>query len=81
MHVFCGKVGEAVERLYVYEGLYLVAPSKDGPQVRQNAFVCNCKPACVRGEVGGAGERPYVYEGLYTVAVHKREPSKDGPQV
>ncbi|WIA33832.1 hypothetical protein OEZ86_006940 [Tetradesmus obliquus] len=34
-----------------------------------------------RGKVGEAGERLYVYEGLYLVAAHKREPSKDGPQV
>jgi hypothetical protein len=34
-----------------------------------------------RGKVGEAGERLYIYEGLYRVAAHKRERSKDGPQV
>jgi hypothetical protein len=34
-----------------------------------------------RGKVGEAGERLYIYEGLYRVVAHKRERSKDGPQV
>lgn len=64
VRVFRGKVGEAGERLYVYEGLYLVAahkrePSKDGPQVRQSANVCNGMHACVLRQ-GRRGSRAAV---------------------
>ncbi len=47
VRVVRAKVGEAKERLYVYDGLYKVAeakiqPSSDGPQVRCLADVGSC---------------------------------------